>query len=39
MAGVEQIAVEAGEAGMRLDRWFKVHYPGLGRSTTFDVTN
>ena len=30
MAGVEQIAVEAGEAGMRLDRWFKVHYPGLG---------
>lgn len=30
MAGVEQIKVEAGEAGMRLDRWFKVHYPGLG---------
>ena len=30
MAGVEQIAVEAGEAGMRLDRWFKSHYPGLG---------
>ncbi|RVC95792.1 RluA family pseudouridine synthase, partial [Mesorhizobium sp. M2A.F.Ca.ET.029.05.1.1] len=30
MAGVEQITVEAGEAGMRLDRWFKVHYPGLG---------
>ena len=30
MAGVEQIAVEAGEAGMRLDRWFKAHYPGLG---------
>ena len=30
MAGVEQISVEAGEAGMRLDRWFKVHYPGLG---------
>src|SRR5690606_39224710 len=30
MAGVEQIPVEAGEAGMRLDRWFKVHYPGLG---------
>jgi 23S rRNA pseudouridine955/2504/2580 synthase len=30
MAGVEQIKVEAGEAGMRLDRWFKSHYPGLG---------
>ncbi|HWK66518.1 MAG TPA: RluA family pseudouridine synthase [Rhizobiaceae bacterium] len=30
MAGVEQITVEAGESGMRLDRWFKTHYPGLG---------
>ncbi len=30
MAGVEQITVETGEAGMRLDRWFKAHYPGLG---------
>ncbi len=30
MAGVEQIEVETGEAGMRLDRWFKAHYPGLG---------
>ncbi|MCO6050937.1 RluA family pseudouridine synthase [Mesorhizobium sp. RP14(2022)] len=30
MAGVEQITVEAGEAGMRLDRWFKSHFPGLG---------
>ena len=30
MAGVEQIVVEPGEAGMRLDRWFKVHFPGLG---------
>jgi 23S rRNA pseudouridine955/2504/2580 synthase len=30
MAGVEQIKVEAGEAGMRLDRWFKSHFPGLG---------
>lgn len=29
MAGIEQIKVEDGEAGMRLDRWFKVHYPGL----------
>jgi 23S rRNA pseudouridine955/2504/2580 synthase len=29
MAGVEQIAVESGEAGMRLDRWFKAHFPGL----------
>lgn len=30
MAGVEQITVEPGESGMRLDRWFKQHYPGLG---------
>jgi 23S rRNA pseudouridine955/2504/2580 synthase len=30
MAGVEQIVVEKDEAGMRLDRWFKSHYPGLG---------
>lgn len=30
MAGVEQIEVKADEAGMRLDRWFKAHYPGLG---------
>jgi len=30
MAGIEHITVEADEAGMRLDRWFKVHYPGLG---------
>jgi 23S rRNA pseudouridine955/2504/2580 synthase len=30
MAGVEQITVEQGEAGMRLDRWFKTHFPGLG---------
>lgn len=30
MSGVEQIKVEEGEAGMRLDRWFKSHYPGLG---------
>ena len=30
MAGVEQITVEPGEAGMRLDRWFKARYPGLG---------
>ena len=30
MAGVEQIKVGPGEAGMRLDRWFKSHYPGLG---------
>ena len=30
MAGVEQMTVEPGEAGMRLDRWFKAHYPGLG---------
>lgn len=30
MAGVEQILVQKDEQGMRLDRWFKVHYPGLG---------
>ncbi len=30
MAGIQQITVEAGEAGMRLDRWFKTHFPGLG---------
>ena len=29
MAGIEHIKVEADEAGMRLDRWFKAHYPGL----------
>ncbi|MEK1899173.1 MAG: RluA family pseudouridine synthase, partial [Rhizobium sp.] len=30
MAGIEHIKVEPDEAGMRLDRWFKIHYPGLG---------
>ncbi len=30
MAGIEHIRVDADEAGMRVDRWFKVHYPGLG---------
>lgn len=30
MAGVEQITVGSEEDGMRLDRWFKAHYPGLG---------
>ncbi|WP_102958497.1 RluA family pseudouridine synthase [Mangrovicella endophytica] len=30
MASVEQITVEPDEAGLRLDRWFKLHYPGLG---------
>ncbi len=29
MSGIEQKTVTADEAGMRLDRWFKVHYPGL----------
>ncbi len=29
MSGVERVAVEAGEAGARLDRWFKRRYPGL----------
>jgi 23S rRNA pseudouridine955/2504/2580 synthase len=27
---IEQKTVAADEAGMRLDRWFKVHFPGLG---------
>ncbi|MBB3398986.1 MULTISPECIES: RluA family pseudouridine synthase [unclassified Rhizobium] len=30
MAGIEHKKVELDEAGMRLDRWFKVHFPGLG---------
>jgi 23S rRNA pseudouridine955/2504/2580 synthase len=30
MAGVSQKVVESDEAGMRLDRWFKSHFPGLG---------
>ena len=29
MAGVEQRKVDEDETGMRLDRWFKSHYPGL----------
>jgi len=29
MAGVEQRTVDRDEAGMRLDRWFKAHFPGL----------
>lgn len=29
MAGVANITVGEDEAGMRLDRWFKAHYPGL----------
>lgn len=30
MAGVYTITVGRDEDGMRLDRWFKAHYPGLG---------
>ncbi len=30
MVAVEQKIIDADEAGMRLDRWFKLHYPGLG---------
>ncbi len=30
MSVIEQKQVSADEAGMRLDRWFKSHYPGLG---------
>ena len=29
MAAVESIQVAVDEGGMRLDRWFKAHYPGL----------
>ncbi len=29
MAAVETIVVSEEEGGMRLDRWFKTHYPGL----------
>lgn len=28
--GVQQISVDTDETGMRLDRWFKSHFPGLG---------
>ncbi len=39
MAGIEHIRVDADEAGMRLDRWFKVRYPALvsGRCRSFCV--
>ncbi|WP_026381026.1 RluA family pseudouridine synthase [Afifella pfennigii] len=30
MANVATRKVDADEAGMRVDRWFKLHYPGLG---------
>lgn len=30
MSGVQQLEVQMDEEGMRLDRWFKVHFPGLG---------
>lgn len=30
MSGIENRTVDTDEAGMRLDRWFKVHFPGLG---------
>ena len=30
MTGVETRTVDKDEAGMRLDRWFKLHFPGLG---------
>lgn len=30
MSGVATVKVAAGEAGMRLDRWFRSHYPALG---------
>lgn len=30
MAGIETRKIGADENGMRLDRWFKAHFPGLG---------
>lgn len=30
MSGVEHVQVASNEAGMRLDRWFRAHYPRLG---------
>ncbi|MEZ5812911.1 MAG: RluA family pseudouridine synthase [Rhizobiaceae bacterium] len=30
MKSVQQITVDPDESGMRLDRWFKTHFPGLG---------
>ena len=30
MAAVEQKIIDPDEAGMRIDRWFKAHYPGIG---------
>jgi 23S rRNA pseudouridine955/2504/2580 synthase len=30
MSSVETRTVDRDEAGMRLDRWFKLHFPGLG---------
>ena len=30
LTGVSQKTVDSDEAGMRLDRWFKVHFPGVG---------
>ena len=29
MSGVEHRTITTAEAGLRLDRWFKIHYPGL----------
>lgn len=30
LSGVSQKTVDEDEAGMRLDRWFKTHFPGVG---------
>ena len=30
LSGVSQKTIDDDEAGMRLDRWFKVHFPGVG---------
>ena len=29
MSTIQNRIVESDEAGMRLDRWFKLHFPGL----------
>ena len=30
MNAVQMMKVDADEADMRIDRWFKAHFPGLG---------
>ena len=30
LTGVSSKTIDEDESGMRLDRWFKLHFPGLG---------